>query len=70
MKILLTGGAGYVGSHVLRAVVEAGHEPVVFDNLSNGHGEAVGDVELVRGDILDADVLRKVFARYTIWPNR
>jgi len=63
LKILLTGGAGYVGSHVLRQVLEAGHEPIVFDDLSNGHAEAVGDADLVQGDILDADVLRRVFAR-------
>ena len=63
MRILLTGGAGYVGSHVLREVVAAGHEAVVFDDLSNGHAEAVGGVTLVRGDILDAGVLREVFQR-------
>jgi UDP-glucose 4-epimerase len=59
---LLTGGAGYVGSHVLRKLLEAGHHPVVFDDLSNGHREAIGAVELITGDILDEDVLAKVFA--------
>jgi len=63
LRILLTGGAGYVGSHVLRAVLETGHDAVVFDDLSNGHAEATGDVELVRGDILDAEALRKLFER-------
>ena len=63
MKILLTGGAGYVGSHVLRQLIAAGHEPVVFDDLSNGHRKAVGDVELVEGDILDMELLEKVFQR-------
>jgi len=63
LKVLLTGGAGYVGSHVLRELTGTGHEPVVFDNLSSGHRQAVGDVELVQGDILDEDVLLKLFER-------
>lgn len=63
MNILLTGGAGYVGSHVLRELIKAGHSAVVFDNLSNGHREAVEGTELVQGDILDEDVLNKVFER-------
>ncbi|HUV39654.1 MAG TPA: UDP-glucose 4-epimerase GalE [Planctomycetota bacterium] len=63
MKILLTGGAGYVGSHVLRELLSAGHDPVVLDDLSNGHRAAVGEVELVEGDILDVEVLEKVFER-------
>ena len=53
MKVLVTGGAGYVGSHVLRELLAGGHEPVVFDNLSEGHEAAVGDCRLVRGDLGD-----------------
>jgi len=53
MKVLVTGGAGYVGSHVLRELRAGGHEPVVFDNLSEGHEAAVGDCRLVRGDLGD-----------------
>ncbi len=61
MNILLTGGAGYVGSHVLRALLAAGHTAVVFDDLSNGHAAAVRGAELVRGDILDPRALDGVF---------
>lgn len=60
-KVLVVGGAGYIGSHMVRLLVEAGHEVVVFDNLSQGHREAVGDVELVEGDLLNPDDLAAVF---------
>ena len=51
MKILITGGAGYIGS-VTNAVLKAqGIETVVFDNLSLGHREAVGDTKLILGDL-------------------
>ncbi|RJF72174.1 UDP-glucose 4-epimerase GalE [Deinococcus cavernae] len=54
MKILVVGGAGYIGSHTVRQLRRAGHEAVVFDNLSSGHAGALpGDVTLVRGDLLD-----------------
>ncbi len=53
MRVLVTGGAGYVGSHALLALVAAGHQPVVFDNLSEGHEAAVGTCPLVRGDLTD-----------------
>lgn len=65
MRILVTGGAGYVGSHVVQALLEAGHEPIVFDNLSSGHPEAVLDAELVVGDIADRDKLSEVLRQYT-----
>ncbi len=41
MKVLVTGGAGYIGSHVVKALGEAGHDIVVYDNLSTGHARAV-----------------------------
>ncbi|BAD41696.1 UDP-glucose 4-epimerase [Symbiobacterium thermophilum IAM 14863] len=56
----MVGGAGYVGSHVVRALLEAGHEPVVYDNLSTGHMEAVCDSEVIIGDVGDRDKLRTV----------
>jgi UDP-glucose 4-epimerase len=52
-KVLVTGGAGYIGSHVVRQVVEAGHEAVVYDNLSTGHPWAVLGAELVPADLAD-----------------
>ena len=60
--VLVTGGAGYVGSHACLALAEAGFSPVVYDNLSNGHAEAVQWGPLERGDIRDAARLDEVFA--------
>ncbi len=59
-RILVTGGAGYVGSHVVRRLLEAGHRPVVVDSLVAGHREAVGDVPLVVADFADADTLARL----------
>src|SRR6267142_4327370 len=53
MRILVTGGAGYVGSHCLRRLLTAGHEAVVYDNLWQGHREAVPAGLLVEGDLND-----------------
>ncbi len=58
MNVLLTGGAGYIGSHVVRALTAAGHECVVYDNLGNGHAEAVAGAKLVAADVADGDTLR------------
>lgn len=63
-KILVCGGAGYIGSHMVRQLQEAGAEVVVFDNLSQGHAAALGDAPLVQGDLLDADALGSVFAAH------
>ncbi len=62
MKILVTGGAGYIGSHTVRKLKQAGHEIVIFDNLSSGHRDAIGDFTLVVGDLADKSALEKVFA--------
>src|SRR5262249_30471697 len=53
MRILVTGGAGYVGSHCLRRLLAAGHECVVYDNLSRGHSEAIPAGLLVEGELSD-----------------
>ncbi|MEZ5400425.1 MAG: UDP-glucose 4-epimerase GalE [Bryobacteraceae bacterium] len=53
MKILVTGGAGYIGSHTAKALARAGHTPVVFDSLEKGHEWAVRWGPLVRGDLSD-----------------
>jgi len=60
--VLVTGGAGYVGSHLVRTLVESGHEPLVLDDLSTGHREAVAGVELVKADFGDAVVLDALLA--------
>jgi UDP-glucose-4-epimerase GalE len=61
-RVLITGGAGYVGSHCAKAVALAGHEGIVFDNLHFGHAEFVGWGKLIEGDIRDAAALDAVFA--------
>jgi UDP-arabinose 4-epimerase len=63
-NILVTGGAGYIGSHVCKALHAAGYAPVTYDNLSSGHDWAVKWGPLERGDILDAPRLNEVFASY------
>ncbi len=60
MRLLVTGGAGYIGSHVVRHLREAGHNVTVYDNLSTGHAWAVGDAELVVGDLADSERLQGV----------
>jgi len=64
MKILVTGGAGYIGSHTSMALKKAGYEPVVLDNLVNGHKWAVKYGELEQGDIGDADFVKKVCEKH------
>ena len=57
MNILLTGGAGYIGSHLIVSLKSAGHECVVYDNLSTGNAAAVREAELIVGDIRDLEKL-------------
>ena len=64
MQILVTGGAGYIGSHTAKALAQAGHEPVVIDNLQHGHRWAVRWGPLVEADLADRDALRDVFRTY------
>jgi UDP-glucose 4-epimerase len=64
---LVTGGAGYIGSHVVRAFREQGIDVVVIDDLSSGHRAFVDDsVPFVEGSVLDAQLLRETFAKHTI----
>jgi UDP-glucose 4-epimerase len=57
MKIFVTGGAGYIGSHVVKQLGEKGHEVMVFDNLSTGHEWAVLSGSLVKGDLADPSII-------------
>lgn len=62
--ILVTGGAGYIGSHTCKALAKAGYVPVVYDNLSTGHAYAVKWGPFVEGDLNDRVKLNEVFATY------
>lgn len=62
MNILVTGGAGYIGSHTVRELVNKKHRVVVLDNLSKGHGAAVKGAELVQGDTADREQLKELFS--------
>ena len=62
--ILVTGGAGYVGSACCLALKRAGHKPVVLDNLSNGHAKFVKWGPFEQGDIRDRARLLDLFATY------
>ncbi len=62
--VLVVGGAGYIGSHTCLLLAERGYQPVVFDNLSNGHSEFVKWGTLETGDIRDAKRLNEVFAKH------
>ncbi len=64
--ILVTGGAGYIGSHVVKALVKNGHKPLIYDNLSTGNKEAVLDQKLIIGNLEDSETLEKVFQEYSI----
>jgi UDP-glucose-4-epimerase GalE len=65
-RILVTGGAGYVGSHACKALAAAGHEPIVYDNLTRGHREFARWGPLEEGDLRDGPRLDAVFARHRI----
>lgn len=64
VKVLVIGGAGYIGSHVVKAMLNAGHEVVVFDNLSTGQEiNLFQKAEFIQGDILDTQALRKALSQ-------
>src|SRR5437773_10186754 len=62
--VLVTGGAGYVGSHACKALASAGYTPIAYDNLVHGHEWAVRWGPLVKGDILDKVRLDEVLGKY------
>ena len=63
-RVLICGGAGYVGSHTVRRLIEAGHEVVVLDNLTTGHRAAVADAQLVVADLVDDAAVASVLREY------
>ncbi len=64
--ILVTGGAGYIGSHVVKELLSKGYQPVVYDNLQTGYRKAIRDAPFVKGDLADREKLRKTFQSYPI----
>ncbi len=66
MKVLVIGGAGYVGSHTVRKLVRSGHEVFVYDNLSRGHRQAVPEGTFIEGELSDRQGLQRVFAAHGI----
>jgi UDP-glucose 4-epimerase len=66
MRVLVCGGAGYIGSNMTAMLMAEGHEPVVFDNLSKGHKTAIREVEFVEGDLADSRLLTKTLEKYNI----
>ena len=66
MSVLVTGGAGYIGSHMVRLLREAGESVVALDNLSTGHAEAVANAELIRGDLRDTELLSDTMDRHAV----
>ena len=66
MNVLVTGGAGYIGSHATKALARAGHLPVTFDNLQRGHRENVKWGPLVEADLADESAIIKALKQYEI----
>jgi len=66
MRVLVTGGAGYIGSHTAKALAHAGFEPIVYDNLSEGHRWAVKWGPLVEADLSDRQRLEQTIRQYSI----
>jgi UDP-glucose 4-epimerase len=66
MRVLVCGGAGYIGSNMTAMLRAEGYEPVVFDNLSKGHKSAIGDTEFVKGDLADNRLLVETLEKYSI----
>lgn len=66
MTILVTGGAGYIGSHTVRQLEHAGNPVVVYDNLVKGHRNSVKNSIFIKGDIFDSDLLTDTIKRYAI----
>ena len=67
MAILVTGGAGYIGSHIVDELINSGEDVVVIDNLVTGHIEAISkEAKFYKGDIRDKEFLEKVLEKENI----
>jgi UDP-glucose 4-epimerase len=65
-RVLICGGAGYIGSNMTAMLAAAGYDMVVFDNLSKGHKSAIADTEFIKGDLADYDLLVQTLRKYKI----
>src|SRR6266699_4457566 len=66
VRILVTGGAGYIGSHTAKLLARAGFEPIALDSLNTGHRCAAQWGPFVQGDLADSKLLREVMGAYDI----
>ena len=66
MDVLITGGAGYIGSVAARTLQNAGYGVVIYDNFSRGHREAVKGLPVIEGDTADSSLLQKVIKDYKV----
>ncbi|OGB74030.1 UDP-glucose 4-epimerase GalE [candidate division Kazan bacterium RBG_13_50_9] len=65
-NILVTGGGGYIGSHIVQELLDVGYWPITFDNLSQGHRDAVLGGDFIEGDLLDLAALKAAFQQHKI----
>lgn len=66
MRVLVTGGAGYVGSHAAKLLAGSGHQVVIVDNLAEGHRAAAGKLPFVEADLLDQAKIIEVLKQHKI----
>src|SRR5882672_2733567 len=66
MKVLIVGGAGYIGSHMVKLLLDIGHEVLTLDNLETGHRDAVLGGQFVHGDIADRALLDDVLSQHRV----
>jgi len=66
MRILVTGGAGYIGSHTVKILLEKGYEPVIFDNLSSGHRELLPGGIFIQADLREKEKIERTIREYRI----
>ncbi|MHC4075584.1 MAG: UDP-glucose 4-epimerase GalE [Planctomycetota bacterium] len=66
MRVLVAGGAGYIGSNMVAMLARRGDEPIVYDNLSKGHRAAVREAQFIYGDLADFDLLVGILRKYKI----
>ncbi len=66
MKVLVCGGAGYIGSHTVKSLIQEGYEVVVLDNLSSGRRELLGGGEFIPADLNDKEAVKKAFRAHRV----